>query len=271
MFRLAVKTSTWHPTAGEWLRAANTITPTERERVGRYMFKRDAKHAMIGRLLVRHCLSTITSQPPDSFVLDRDESGKPYLSTPSLPSLHFNVSHAGDYAVCVCNNSGWKVGVDVMKVELRRNTTLETFFSHMKKQFTPFEWDTINGDTNSLFSFYRHWCLKESYVKTIGTGLKFGLQRIEFHLGGPLDQNGGLCETTTVLIDGVRQVDWVFEESSHDGHITAIAIRVPSSTWEEGGSGELRVLKFSDLSVSGVELGDRDYFNVFNAKKEFPG
>ena len=107
-------------------------------------------------------------------------------------------------------------------------------------------------------------------MKTIGTGLKFGLQRIEFHLGGHLDHNGGLCETTTVLIDGVKQGDWVFEERSHDGHITVIAIRVPNSTVGLR-VGELSVLKFSDLSVSGVELGDRDCFNAFNAKREFPG
>ena len=118
---------------------------------------------------MRTCFSEITRDPPHTFSLLRDQSGKPYLEfhsssrpsspasyttasspsshpasssspvsyipTPPLSSLSFNVSHAGDYAVFVGCGSA-KVGVDVMKVELRRNTTVSQFFSHMTRQFT---------------------------------------------------------------------------------------------------------------------------------------
>ena len=39
-----------------------------------------------------------------------------------------------------------RVGVDVMKVELRRNTTVSQFFSHMTRQFTEHV-----GTLNKLF------------------------------------------------------------------------------------------------------------------------
>ena len=193
MIRLAIKTAAWHPTEQEWLLAANTISKAERARIAQFVFKRDAKHSMAGRLLMRSCFSELTGDPPRSFVLDRDDHGKPVLVGPpsalaagsdnpaalatspgnrtTLDTLSFNVSHAGDYAVFVACPSA-KVGVDVMKVELRRNTTPSQFFSHMTRQFTESEWQAIRApasEQQQLFNFYRHWCLKESYVKTIGS------------------------------------------------------------------------------------------------------
>lgn len=67
------------------------------------------------------------------------------------------------------------------------------FFRLMRRQFTPDEWRTIEGegaaasgageDAAALRSFYRHWCLKESFVKAEGSGLRWDLQRISFKVG----------------------------------------------------------------------------------------
>jgi hypothetical protein len=54
----------------------------------------------------------------------------------------------------------------------------------MESCFTPGEWRLINGRTSEhgqLCQFYTHWTLKESFVKAIGTGLGFDLQRAEFY------------------------------------------------------------------------------------------
>lgn len=48
MRRWAVRVSGWTPTREQWLRAAASVAPEERERIGRFMFATDAKLAMAG-------------------------------------------------------------------------------------------------------------------------------------------------------------------------------------------------------------------------------
>lgn len=60
----------------------------------------------------------------------------------------------------------------------------------MNRQFTPEEWETIRkGDEgeaevtteeSQLRMFYRHWCLKESFIKADGQGLSWNLLRLNF-------------------------------------------------------------------------------------------
>jgi phosphopantetheinyl transferase (holo-ACP synthase) len=53
----------------------------------------------------------------------------------------------------------------------------------MSSCFTPLEWQVIHsrsGEHAQLCQFYTFWTLKESFVKAIGTGLGFDLQRVQF-------------------------------------------------------------------------------------------
>lgn len=55
--------------------------------------------------------------------------------------------------------------------------------------------------------------LKESFIKAIGTGLGFNLQRVEFHLPSePLTQ-GRVLRQTKMHLDEEEDEDWVFEVS----------------------------------------------------------
>ena len=47
--RLAVKAKAWMPTQKEWTLAAQCIQPEEKERIGRFVFKKDAKSAMVSQ------------------------------------------------------------------------------------------------------------------------------------------------------------------------------------------------------------------------------
>lgn len=52
------------------------------------------------------------------------------------------------------------------------------------------------------FVFCRYWCLKEAYVKAIGSGVGLGLERLEFHHNNWSD--------IYVKFDGKRSHDWRF-------------------------------------------------------------
>ncbi|XP_028417615.1 L-aminoadipate-semialdehyde dehydrogenase-phosphopantetheinyl transferase-like [Dendronephthya gigantea] len=183
--RWAFCTKKWIPTKSEWLHALACIQDEERDRVMKFVYKKDAKSALIGRLLLKKVIVENTSIPYSAIKLGRTERGKPYLLH-AKESLNFNISHQGDFVVLAAESSR-NVGVDVMKTEIKGNQTIPEFFHTMRRQFTPHEWQTIKqnpSDFKQLEMFMRHWCLKESYVKALGVGIGLlkKLQFMEFHI-----------------------------------------------------------------------------------------
>lgn len=100
-------------------------------------------------------------------------------------------------------------------------------------------------------------CLKESYVKAIGTGIGFSLQRLDFHVHSPLDPGKYITDTKVrtqsysravflqnfhdklsscfseslvapccqIYVDGKLDEDWVFQETMIDSrHCVAVAL-----------------------------------------------
>ncbi len=97
-----------------------------------------------------------------NFIFSSSEYGKPYLN--EYPHIHFNISHSGDWVVCVVDNE--PVGVDVEKIRIIDYEIAENWFS-------PFEFQVINnlqGNEKQVI-FFNYWCMKESYIKSIGKGL----------------------------------------------------------------------------------------------------
>ena len=124
-------------------------------------------------------------------------------------SLDVNVSHQGDWVVLGAARDGF-VGVDVMSTKYSGGRSVAEFFRLMTRQFTESEWKNIKAppdEAGQLRNFYRHWCLKEAFVKALGVGITFNLQRISFNINS---------EGTTVHVDGVQDLRWKFEESFLD-------------------------------------------------------
>lgn len=55
--------------------------------------------------------------------------------------------------------------------------------------------------------------LKESFIKAIGTGLGFNLQRVEFHLPSEPLTEGRVLRQTKMHLDEEEEEDWIFEVS----------------------------------------------------------
>ena len=71
-----------------------------------------------------------------------------------------------------------------------KDSKILEFFRLMKRQFTTAEWNQICDENLKLSeqaeNFFRFWTLKESFVKAIGHGLGFNLQRLSFFTHSPL-------------------------------------------------------------------------------------
>lgn len=280
--RWAFRCGSWTPTRSEWLFASRCVQPEEKERIGQFVFTKDAKSAMAGRLMLRKFVCEKISVPWSHIRLERSPKGKPFLAAPSQVgpaslTWSFNLSHQGDYAVLAAEQ-GAQVGVDVMKTVMPGSSSVQEFFRIMTRQFTAYEWSVIQSagsERQQLAAFYRHWALKESFIKAIGTGLGFNLQRVEFHLTpAPLTQTQPVRQTTMHL-DEEEQVDWVFEECLlDDDHHVAVALGADSAPLPAPlpPPCPFTLLSFSDLIGLASPLTDEDpsYWESFSTKADGP-
>ncbi|CAI9731857.1 L-aminoadipate-semialdehyde dehydrogenase-phosphopantetheinyl transferase-like isoform X2 [Octopus vulgaris] len=298
--RLAFNFGFWNPLQSEWTFAAQCIQPEEKERISQFMFQKDAKAAMAGRLLIRKSLSSLLQVPYSSLVLSRTDKGKPYLSSVgnalSNTSPHFNIAHHGNFTV-LATHPNVDIGVDVMKVEQPMGRTIKKFFHDMRRQFTELEWRVIQSagsEFNQLLMFYRHWCLKESMVKCLGAGIGFGLDRLEFHVSSPLLTSGNTVTDTVLLLDGKINKEWTFEETLLEGdHCIAIAYQYltpqnhltaqetktnhnekesQQSLIEASTVKPFRILSFQELIANAMPQtpADLEYWQNFDSKLERP-
>lgn len=256
--------TSWNPTAGELLFATSCIQPEEKERIGRFVFKKDFKASLIGRLMMRKFVNEFSGVPYSEIRFVRDERGKPILSYPlkrDFKKVSFNISHHGDFCVLAGEIGDIPLGVDVMKTEKSRHTNLQEYFRLMNRQFAVSEWETIRGepsDNLQLEMFYRHWCLKESYVKAIGVGITVNLQSLCFQINDTNHLKANEITRTTKLEVGGKILDWVFEESLLDkDHCVAVALQEKDSVLSNE-NGVFKLLSFKELMLNASSVIDKD-------------
>ncbi|XP_015707709.1 L-aminoadipate-semialdehyde dehydrogenase-phosphopantetheinyl transferase [Coturnix japonica] len=284
--RWAFPCSAWRPRRDEWLLAARLVQPEEKERIGRFVYTRDAKAALAGRLLMRKLIAEKLCIPWNEIHLQRTSKGKPYLANNVFTvgsNYNFNVSHQGDYAVLAAEPE-LQVGIDVMKTNLPGSSSIPNFFHIMKRQFTEREWHVIksmNNEWMQLDMFHRHWALKESFLKAIGVGIGFNLQRIEFNVSPLQMEIGKVYNETQMLLDGEKEEEWTFEETRLDDyHHIAVALGKPEGFGQQhtdvcsmlSHRPQFTLLTFEDLVAPGIPITPEDsaYWDNFCSKQESP-
>jgi len=220
--RLAFNSSLWKPSFADWMLAGQIIQSEERKRISEFYFINDVKLSLAARLLLRYAVIEITGKAWNEFKLLRDSNNKPYLDNAS--QFFLNASHDGELSV-VAADSNCLVGVDVMN-NTRNQGDVQQFFKLMKSKFSKHEWQHIfsyNDEVKQMKAFYRNWCLKESYVKAIGTGINYPLEKLNFTSPTSLTLNTTVYDTT-LEIDNVLTNEWLFEENLLDEqHCVAVA------------------------------------------------
>ncbi|OSX60361.1 hypothetical protein POSPLADRAFT_1171435 [Postia placenta MAD-698-R-SB12] len=193
-------------------RGLELVDADSRQRLQRFYHKIDSIRGLIGRLLPRMLLiqQGIT---PDGMTFGRTESGKPYISRQSMLQfpIGYNITHdSGLVAMAYDCSPGlyhdppaYRIGVDVMKLQLPRRETFAGFVTIVNDQLTPLERNILLlpslQETEALRRFYLIWTLKEAYTKALGLGLGFDFSRIEYDV-----------PRNRVRIDGVVPQGWRF-------------------------------------------------------------
>lgn len=118
------------------------------------------KHHGAGQYLLRRALGEKAYEKAD---FAKNKHGKPYMVG---STIHYNISHSGQYVVLVTANS--EVGVDIQE---KRTARMEAI---AKRFFAKEEWQAFSeckDEKEQKDLFYYIWCRKEAYGKYLGTGL----------------------------------------------------------------------------------------------------
>lgn len=247
--RWAFSFRNWYLKREEWMLCFSVIQPEEKDRISKFVFQKDVKASLAGRLLIRKLISQKLELPWSSFLLKRSEKGRPFLEySMGKHKFDFNVSHQGKWAVLAAEFGNIKIGVDVMEIDAGTTKNVPEFFRLMRRQFTVDEWNVIkreNNELSQLKAFYRNWCLKEAFVKALGVGISYDLLSISFTPVTELTL-GEVITDTKVRVNGTLDNSWCFEETLLDeNHIATVAFQGPSSV--SSNEKLFKVLSFEDL------------------------
>nr|CAB3459281.1 unnamed protein product [Digitaria exilis] len=182
--RWLVDVARWRPSPAQFDAVVALLPSHERPAIARFVREDDRKRALVSRLLQYSLVHHVLRIPFRQINICRTPEGKPYLKNGSaLPNFNFNTSHQGDY-VGIASEPFCLVGLDIASVSKPQGETASEFISNFSSYLTHHEWNCIvraGTPSQVLTEFYRYWCLKEAFIKAIGAGVGFGLQRIEFH------------------------------------------------------------------------------------------
>lgn len=167
--------SDWHP----WHEQADALlSDAERQRVARKRMPADREQLALTYALHRLFLGAVLDLPPADVPLGRDHEGRPRLG---IDGARTSLSHASGVAAFAFCATG-VVGVDV---EPRGRATvmaeIETRVAHPEEQA---RLPPTVARADALLAL---WVRKEAFLKAVGTGLSWEMQRFVADDGAVLD------------------------------------------------------------------------------------
>ena len=138
------------------------LTPEENIRADKYYQEKDRNRFIISKVLLKFILAQEAGIPVSEISFEITKHKKPLLK--NHPNLHFNLSHAGDYAVIAIANK--PVGVDIE--HSIKNFDFKAVLAHV---FNAQEIDAVLNADDKKDVFYKFWTRKEAVVKATGQGI----------------------------------------------------------------------------------------------------
>lgn len=155
------------------------LSPSERQRAGRYHFRKDREHFVVARGVLRHILSGYLKTLPERIRFSYSQYGKPALvEERGHNSLSFNVSHSHGVALYAVAR-GRHIGIDIefLREDFASPQIAERFFSTGEVAALR----ALPTDQQTR-AFFNCWTRKEAYIKARGEGLSHPLHRFTVSL-----------------------------------------------------------------------------------------
>lgn len=216
----------WHAfldvTAIEFENLLGFLSTDEHERARRFHFEKDQRRFIVARGILRKILGDYLGVNPIDICFEYNQFGKPILAPVfDNDNVCFNISHSDAYALYAINR-GKKIGIDIERVrgEVAFMEIAQKFFS--KNEINSLE--SINKNKRAEL-FFQYWTRKEAFVKAIGEGVSFPMEKYDVSL-----INGSVLSPVT-LQENNRESPSFYIQDLFPGNDYAAAIAVEGSDW----------------------------------------
>lgn len=145
----------------DWEHDSSHLPAALRERISKFKQRRDRAARMAAYALLSKALLAVTGKQAALEPFIYSSTGRPSLR--AFPSIDFNLSHSGDYALCGVLGGG-RIGVDIERVE---SIDLE----EGRAAFSAVAWQRIIESPQPREAFYRAWTRMEAVAKAEGFGI----------------------------------------------------------------------------------------------------
>jgi 4'-phosphopantetheinyl transferase len=160
--------------------AANSLLSTEeRQRASRFSFDRDRRRFIVARGWLRELLGMRLGVRPRAVQLAYGRRGKPALAGPHAGSgLRFNVSHCAGVAAYAFAHDR-EIGVDIEAVRAMPGAEDIAARAFSRRESEAYH---ALGTGERPLGFFNCWTRKEAFVKALGEGLYYPLDRFDVSL-----------------------------------------------------------------------------------------
>ncbi|KAG9254224.1 uncharacterized protein F5Z01DRAFT_656319 [Emericellopsis atlantica] len=184
-------------------RALDLLPKKEQVDVLKYVHVKDAKMALVSRLLKWYLISRYAPCAWDAATPTRNKNTKPvYIAPDGSEPVIFNVTHQAGLVVLIAAvrpKPGMSVGVDIVCPTERRDKDLGLISKDGWKEYVSMHEEVLSQPEctslnrlpfkdldHRLRYFYTLWCLREAYVKMTGEALLAPwLKRLEMRYFAP--------------------------------------------------------------------------------------
>jgi len=159
--------------------ATALLSAAERHRASRFARDRVRRRFIVGRARLRQLLAARLGVQPRAVEFVYSARGKPALGARFANSgLRFNVAHCDDVAVYAFSR-GREIGIDLEAVRMvpGADDVAVRFFSRWERE----AYQALDAHARPL-GFVNCWTRKEAFIKALGDGLYFPLDRFDVSL-----------------------------------------------------------------------------------------
>jgi 4'-phosphopantetheinyl transferase len=193
------------------------LSEAEQKQHARFRFDDDRHTYLVAHALVRTTLGGMLGVPPEQLDFEIGEHGKPELKHQAFADVRFNLSHTRGLVACGVTRID-DIGVDVEQIE--RKLEIDTLAGSVLSEDEQAALGPLTGSARRE-RFFRHWTLKEAYVKAIGRGIALPLRSLHIEIA-PAQAPAFVFRPP---FEDDANAWWLASEALHGSHVLGVVVR----------------------------------------------
>ncbi len=204
------------PRPNDFLPAEN-LSAEELRRGARFVHEKDRRMFLFSHEMLRRVLACYIKRHPRDMVFNENPFGKPYVVQDKPGKIiQFNMAHSQDLAaVAVCLDRQVGVDVEYMREVVDGQEIVARNFSLTEQVYMR---NLPPEDFRDRF--FTCWTLKEAFLKAIGKGLSYPLERFSV-----VDMSGKIHGDEVMVSEPLEDKWYQFRFDPHPGYKAAVVLQ----------------------------------------------